>query len=288
MNFASTDHPTKEELQGKGIKSPSKLLSPKYLSQSSLAEQNINPSSPKCVHFINSIIILNKEDETAGEGSMKPSATECKDHDVTIEVEEEEEDDPKYFDTFPSMEELGYHEWLLKNPRPPWIMSNRLESRRKTSNPKKIRNFVGRVKGLKVFVGNFTDECDFMVLEDTTSVIDHYLASVVFGKPFVETTGLVYDKKEGTVLFEKDKEKIVFKMPHKMEMKFFIKNEEEIFTVAGDGVRIYPDGFTPPAMLYLIRKSLEVFRKFHWTILGGRFNQLSHVSSPLLSKPGEY
>nr|GEU71874.1 RNA-directed DNA polymerase homolog [Tanacetum cinerariifolium] len=34
--------------------------------------------------------------------------------------------------------------------------------------------------------------------------------------------------------------------------------------------------------------SLEVLRKFHWMILGGRFNQLSHVSSPLLSKPGEY
>ncbi|GKA49849.1 hypothetical protein Tco_0742922 [Tanacetum coccineum] len=41
-------------------------------------------------------------------------------------------------------------------------------------------------------------------------------------------------------------------------------------------------------VLYLMRKSLEVLRKFHWTILGGRFNQLSHVSSPLLSKPGEY
>ncbi|GJT97413.1 MAK10-like protein [Tanacetum coccineum] len=40
--------------------------------------------------------------------------------------------------------------------------------------------------------------------------------------------------------------------------------------------------------LYLMRRSLEVFRKFHWMILGGRFNQLSHVSSPLLSKPGEY
>ncbi|GJU14335.1 MAK10-like protein [Tanacetum coccineum] len=29
---------------------------------------------------------------------------------------------------------------------------------------------------------------------------------------------LVYDKEEGTITFEKDKEKIVFKMPHKMEM----------------------------------------------------------------------
>ncbi|GJY24869.1 hypothetical protein Tco_0398527 [Tanacetum coccineum] len=41
-------------------------------------------------------------------------------------------------------------------------------------------------------------------------------------------------------------------------------------------------------VLYLMRRSLEVLRKFHWMILGGRFNQLSHVSSPLLSKPGEY
>ncbi|GJU22735.1 hypothetical protein Tco_1156077 [Tanacetum coccineum] len=40
--------------------------------------------------------------------------------------------------------------------------------------------------------------------------------------------------------------------------------------------------------LYLMRRSLEILRKFHWTILGGRFNQLSHVSSPLLSKPVEY
>ncbi|GJW90798.1 hypothetical protein Tco_0168351, partial [Tanacetum coccineum] len=40
--------------------------------------------------------------------------------------------------------------------------------------------------------------------------------------------------------------------------------------------------------LYLMRRSLEVLKKFHWMILRGRFNQLSHVSSPLLSKPGEY
>ncbi|GJU50714.1 retrovirus-related pol polyprotein from transposon TNT 1-94 [Tanacetum coccineum] len=41
-------------------------------------------------------------------------------------------------------------------------------------------------------------------------------------------------------------------------------------------------------MLYLMRRSLEVLRKFHWMILGGLFNQLSYISSPLLSKPGEY
>ncbi|GJZ83561.1 hypothetical protein Tco_0648734 [Tanacetum coccineum] len=91
---------------------------------------------------------------------------------------------------------------------------------------------------------------------------------------------------------------------HHNGVKFLIKNEEEIFTDAGDGVRIYPDGIAPPAIktydyiitliislllsLYLMRRSLKVLRKFNWIILGGRFNQLSHVSSPLLSKLGEY
>ncbi|GKE92861.1 hypothetical protein Tco_1573956, partial [Tanacetum coccineum] len=191
------------------------------------------------------------------------------------ETEEEEEGNPEHFDTFLNMNKLRYHEWLLKNPRPlrvkakirtsdvnnvrfsckigqfnkekaylylespvnimsrlhyNWIISNRLELRRKPSNPKKNCNFVGRVMGLKVFIENFTYECDFMVLKDTTSVIDHYLGSVVFGKPFVEATGLVYNREEGTVV------------------KFLIKNEEEIFTVPGDGVRIKSNGVASPAM----------------------------------------
>ncbi|GJS30100.1 hypothetical protein Tco_0490720 [Tanacetum coccineum] len=234
MNFTSTNDPTREELLGIGIKSPAKLLSPKYMSQSSLAKQNRNPSSLKRVHFVNSIVILNKEDKAMEEGNVKTSTTEYEDHEMTMEseeefeeetkdeIEEEEEDSPKHFDTFPTIKELRYHEWLLNNPRPPWvkakIMSKRLGPRRKPSNPGKIYNFVRRVKGLKVFIGNFTYECDFMVLEDTTSVIDPDLGSVIFIKPFVEATGLVYDSEEGTITFEKDKEKIVFKMPHKMEM----------------------------------------------------------------------
>ncbi|GJX33426.1 MAK10-like protein, partial [Tanacetum coccineum] len=281
MNFTSTDYHTKEELRSKGIKNPSKLLSPKYLSQSSIIEQNKNPSSLKRVHFVNSIIILNKESEAKEEGSVEPSKTNYTnrknanetdkevesekevEEETEGETEEEEEDNPEHFETFPTMKELRYHEWLLKNPRPPWvkamirtenvnnmkfscmigqfnkeqvyldlespinimsrlhynwIMSNRLEPRRKPSNPKKNFNFVGRVKGLRVFIGNFTYECDFMVLEDTTSVIDHYLRSVVFRKLFVEATGLVYNKEEGTVVFERDKERIIFKMPHTMDM----------------------------------------------------------------------
>ncbi|GKA77466.1 MAK10-like protein [Tanacetum coccineum] len=162
------------------------------------------------------------EDEAKEEGNVKSSTTEYKDHKMLVkskeefeektkeEIKEEEEDSPEHFDTFPSMKELRLHY--------NWIMSNRLEPRRKPSNPKKIFNFIGRVKGLKVFIGNFTYKCDFMVLEDTTSVIDHDLGSVIFGKPFIETTGLVYEMKEGTVVFKKDKENSVFKLPHKIKM----------------------------------------------------------------------
>ncbi|GJZ13478.1 MAK10-like protein, partial [Tanacetum coccineum] len=124
MNFTSTNYPTKEELQGKGIKSPLKLLTLKYLSQSSLVEQNRNPSSPKRIHFINLIVILNKEDEAKEEGNVKSNTTEYKDHEMTVEreeefeeeteeeIQEEEEDSPKRFDTFPTIKELRYHEWL--------------------------------------------------------------------------------------------------------------------------------------------------------------------------------
>ncbi|GJU91213.1 protein kinase-like domain, concanavalin A-like lectin/glucanase domain protein [Tanacetum coccineum] len=178
------------------------------------------------------------------------------------EEEKEEEDDLEYFDTFPTTKELGYHEWILKNPRPPrvnakvkmgnlnnikiscmigqflkehayidlespinvmsklnyyWIISDGLKLRRKLSNPEKISNFVGRVRGLKIFVGYFTYECDFIVLEDTTSFIDHYLGGMVLGKPLVKKFELVYDRDEGMVTFKKDKENITFKMPHKME-----------------------------------------------------------------------
>ncbi|GJU31492.1 MAK10-like protein [Tanacetum coccineum] len=116
---------------------------------------------------------INFEDEAKEEGSVNSSATENKDHEMTIkneeefkeeteeETKEEKEENLEHFDAFPTMKEL------------------RLEPRRKPSNPKKICNFVGRVRGLKVFIRNFTYECDFMVLEDITSIIDHDLGSVV-------------------------------------------------------------------------------------------------------------
>ncbi|GJS93874.1 hypothetical protein Tco_0800842 [Tanacetum coccineum] len=104
----------------------------------------------------------------------------------------------EYFDTFPTVEELEYHEQAYIDLESPinvmskqhydMVISKGLESRQKPSNPK-----------------------------DTTSIIDHHLGEVVFGKPFAWNTGLIYDQEEGTVTLEKDDEKITFKMPHKME-----------------------------------------------------------------------
>ncbi|GKF47760.1 hypothetical protein Tco_0137562 [Tanacetum coccineum] len=98
------------------------------------------------------------------------------------------------------------------------IMTYELRSRWKPSNPDKISNFVGRVRCLKIFIGSFAYECDFMILEDTTSIIDYHLGEMVFERPFINETCLVYNKEEGTVMFEQDDENITFKMPHTIEI----------------------------------------------------------------------
>ncbi|GJX54227.1 MAK10-like protein [Tanacetum coccineum] len=98
------------------------------------------------------------------------------------------------------------------------IMTYEHTSRQKPSNPKKISNFVGRIRGLKIFIGSFTYKCDFMTLEDTTSIIDRHLGEIVFGKPFIEETGLVNDEEKGTIMFEQGDGKITFKMPYTMEI----------------------------------------------------------------------
>nr|GEY74648.1 MAK10-like protein [Tanacetum cinerariifolium] len=62
--IATISHVKKEELRKKGIKIPSKLFSPKYLSPTSIKELNENPSAPKRVYFVNSIVILSKDSDT--------------------------------------------------------------------------------------------------------------------------------------------------------------------------------------------------------------------------------
>ncbi|GJZ77342.1 hypothetical protein Tco_0642014 [Tanacetum coccineum] len=63
-SIAAISHDEREELRKKGIKSPSKLFSLKYLSPASIKELNKNPSAPKRVYFVNSIVILSKDSDT--------------------------------------------------------------------------------------------------------------------------------------------------------------------------------------------------------------------------------
>ncbi|GKB29165.1 hypothetical protein Tco_0868566, partial [Tanacetum coccineum] len=98
------------------------------------------------------------------------------------------------------------------------FMTYGLRSRQKPSNPDKICNFVERVRNLKNFIGSFAYKCDFMILEYTTNIIERSLGKMVFGRPFIDETGLVYNKEEGTVMFKQDNEKLKFKMPHTIEI----------------------------------------------------------------------
>ncbi|GKB74227.1 zinc finger, CCHC-type containing protein, partial [Tanacetum coccineum] len=45
---------------------------------------------------------------------------------------------------------------------------------------------------------SFAYECDFMILEDTTSIIDRNLGEMAFGRPFIDEIDLIYNKEEGS------------------------------------------------------------------------------------------
>ncbi|GJW74830.1 hypothetical protein Tco_0134200 [Tanacetum coccineum] len=272
-SIVAISHDEREELRKKGIKSPSKLLSLKYLSPASIKELNKNPSAPKRVYFVSSIVILStdsdmEEDDSSTnerdlnldgvikgkEGVMEQDKKENEietDMEVDGEIEEEEskfeideeveeiieeeedKEDGENFNSFPTMEELTHHEWLLKNPRPPWV-----KARIRVGNPNNIKiscmigHFFKRQayidlespinimknKRPKYFHRKFCLRYDFMILEDTTSIIDHHLEEMVFERPFIKETGIAYNENEGAVMFNQDDEKITFKMPHTVEI----------------------------------------------------------------------
>nr|GEV18321.1 retrovirus-related Pol polyprotein from transposon TNT 1-94 [Tanacetum cinerariifolium] len=190
----------------------------------------------------------------------------------------------EYFNIFLTRSKLAYHKYLIKlDPR-------------ENSN-RGITNFIGRFKGMHVSIGNFTNDTDFMIVEDIHLIIDPRLSQVVLGKPFIEISNMTHDLPEGVARFTNKTDEIAYKMPYKIEQynslsdlqkehtksvylrneddkrrgveyvmrkilgfykeclklrpkyvtrmdnegevtKFLIKNEEEIFTVPGDGVGI--------------------------------------------------
>ncbi|GJX97996.1 hypothetical protein Tco_0355015 [Tanacetum coccineum] len=218
------------------------------------------------------IEIIRKNDDSREEGPADEGSAKIE----GLEVE--------YFDTFPTTSELAYQRYLMSGSIPSLFLRNPIITEGCPSNLKIMRrkldlgedtnrgvsNFTGRIKGMHVFVGNFTYVIDFMIVEDISSIIDPRLSQVVLGKPFVEISNMTHDPPEGVARFTNGTDEIAYKMPHKIEQynslsdlekdhtksiylrneedkrrgveKFLIKNEEETFTVHRDSVEIKPDG----------------------------------------------
>ncbi|GJS08025.1 hypothetical protein Tco_0364821 [Tanacetum coccineum] len=155
---------------------------------------------------------------------------------------------------------------------------------------------------MHVFIGNFTYVVDFMIVEDISSIIDPRLSQVVLGRPFIEISNMTHELPEGLVRFTNKNDEVAYKMPHKIDQynslsdlereyakSVYLRNEEDkrkrVDYIMSKTLGFYKECLElGPAYvtgmddegevtLYLMRRSLEILRKFHWMILGGRFNQ---------------
>ncbi|GKB72146.1 retrotransposon ORF1 [Tanacetum coccineum] len=96
-----------------------------------------------------------------------------------------------------------------------WITRRKLDPRENANGG--VSNLIGRIKGMHIFIGNFTYVVDFMIVEDISSIIDPRLSQVVLGRPFVEVSKMTHDPPEGVVRFTNGNNEVAYKMPHKIE-----------------------------------------------------------------------
>ncbi|GJR02461.1 MAK10-like protein [Tanacetum coccineum] len=75
-----------------------------------------------------------------------------------------------------------------------WMKRRKLDPREDANGG--ISNFIGRIKGMHVFIGNFTYIVNFMIVEDISSIIDPRMSQVVLGRPFVEISNMTHDPPE--------------------------------------------------------------------------------------------
>ena len=97
----------------------------------------------------------------------------------------------------------------------------------KDSDTLRIDSFVGRVKGMHVYVGNFTYVTDFLIVEDILPVIDDSLSQVLIGKPFIEVSKMTYDPSLGIVRFTGETDDVSYQMPYHIEQFCLIPKLEK-------------------------------------------------------------
>ncbi|GJW02608.1 zinc finger, CCHC-type containing protein [Tanacetum coccineum] len=119
---------------------------------------------------------------------------------------------------------------------------------------------LGIAEDILVKVAEHVYPVDFVILD----IKEDEKRPFILGTPFLTTTKAVIKFNKGTITLRSRKSKISFyRIPKSLCFyaefssdltnkiackKFLIKNGEEIFTDAGDGVKIYPDGVASPAM----------------------------------------
>ncbi|GJT66057.1 hypothetical protein Tco_1017537 [Tanacetum coccineum] len=122
----------------------------------------------------------------------------------------------EYFDTFPTRDELTCHRKL--NPT-------------EDANGG-ISNFTGRIKGMHVFVGNFTYVIDFMIVEDISSILD--------------------------IRFIRGTDEVTYKMPHKIEQYDSMSDLEKEHTKS---VYLRNEEDKRRGVEYVMRKILGVYKQ---------------------------
>nr|GEX01034.1 retrotransposon Orf1 [Tanacetum cinerariifolium] len=73
-----------------------------------------------------------------------------------------------------------------------WIMRRKLDPSENTNEG--VNNFIGRIKGMYVFVENFTYVIDFMIIEDISSIINPRTNEIAYKMPYkIEQYGSLSD-----------------------------------------------------------------------------------------------
>nr|GEU59643.1 retrotransposon Orf1 [Tanacetum cinerariifolium] len=119
-----------------------------------------------------------------------------------------------------------------------WIMRRRFDPRENSNRG--VSNFIGRIKGMHVFIGNFTYIVDFIIVEEISSIINSRFSQVVLGKPYVEISNMTHDAPKGVVRFTNRIDEVAYKIPHMIEQynsqsdlekehtkSVYLKNEED-------------------------------------------------------------